>query len=212
MRMRKVRRLILLIIIFASLGGVAYKVAETVWINKMRELKRDPLKVLDSLPEAALSIKEFHRSKIENGRKVWELFGAEANYLKEEKEAVIKKPRFYYYDKKGETAETSGEIARMYFTEKQLERMDLKGGVQVSFQGYVLKSEEASYLPAKDQIVMPHRTTVVGEGLEVEGSRMEVELEAKKVRLLRNVKTKIEPQKLEQQKRRSDKAGSSEVR
>ena len=210
--MRKVRRLILLVAIFASLGGVAYKVTETVWINKIRDIKRNPLKVLDSLPEAALSIKEFHRSKIENGRKVWELFGAEANYLKEQKEAVIKKPRFYYYDKKGETAETLGEVAHIFFTEKQLEKMRLEGAVQISFQGYVLKSDEAVYLPAKDQIVMPNRTTVVGDGLEVEGSRMEVELEGKKVRLLRNVKTKIEPQKLEQKKRRPEKAGSPEVR
>jgi len=210
--MRRVRRWILLVVILASLGGVAYKVAETVLANKLKEIKKNPLELLDSLPEAALSIKEFHRSKIENGRKVWELFGAEASYLKEQKEAVIKKPRFYYYDKKGETAETLGEVARIFFTEKQLEKMELEGGVRVTFQGYVLRSEEAIYLPAKDQIVMPNRTTVVGDGLEVEGSRMEVELENKKVRLLQNVKTRIEPQKLDQKKRRPDKAGATEAR
>lgn len=210
--MRRVRRWILLVAILASLGGVAYKVAETILANKVKEIRKNPLKVLDALPEAALNIKEFHRSKIENGRKVWELFGAEASYLKEQKEAVIKKPRFYYYDKKGETAETMGEVARIFFTEKQLEKMELEGGVQVTFQGYVLRSDEAIYLPAKDQIVMPHRTTVVGDGLELEGSRMEVELENKKVRLLQNVKTKIEPQKLEQKKRRPKKAATTEVR
>jgi len=210
--MRKIRRLILLVAIFASLSGVAYKVAETVWSNKIREITRDPLKALDSLPEAALSIKDFHRAKIENGRKVWELFGDEANYLKEQKEAVIKKPRFYYYDNKGESSETSGEVARLFFSEKQLEKMHLKGKVHVSFQGYVLKSDEATYFPAKDQIVMPHRTTVVGDGLEVEGSRMEVQLEDKKVRMLQNVKTKIEPQKLAQKKRRPEKEDLAEVR
>jgi LPS export ABC transporter protein LptC len=210
--MRKARRLILLVAIFASLGGVAYKVADTVWINKILDIKKDPLKALDSLPEAALSIRDFHRAKIENGRKVWELFGDEADYLKEQKEAVIKKPRFYYYDKKGERAETSGDVAHLFFSENQLEKMHLKGGVHVAFQGYVLKSDEAIYLPAKEQIVMPSRTTVVGDGLEVEGSRMEVELEDQKVRLLQNVKTKIEPQKIARQKRGSDKLDLTEAR
>lgn len=148
-------------------------------------------------------MKEFHRAKIEDGRKVWELFGDEASYFKEQKEALIKKPRFYYFDKKGDVAETTGDEAVLYLNEKELERMELRGSVQVTFQGYVLKSEEANYLPAKDQIVLPNRTTVTGEGIETEGARMEVELQEKKVRLLREVKTKIEPEKLAKKKNNS---------
>jgi LPS export ABC transporter protein LptC len=155
---------------------------------------------LDYLPESSLRLKEFHRAKIEDGRKVWELFGDEASYFKEQKEALIKKPRFYYYDKKGEVAETIGNEALLYLNEKELERMELHGDVQVTFQGYILKSEEANYLPAKDQIVLPNRTTVVGEGIELEGARMEVEIEDKKVRLVRAVKSKIEPEKLAKKK------------
>jgi Uncharacterized protein conserved in bacteria len=165
-----------------------------------KEIKANPFKALDYLPESALQIKDFHRSKIENGRKVWELFGEEANYYKEQKEAVIKKPRFYYYDKKGEVAETKGEEAVLYLNEKELDKMELRGGIEVTFQGYVLKSEEANYTPAKDQIILPNRTTVVGEGIALEGARMEVELEAKKIRMIQAVKTKIEPGKLGKKK------------
>ncbi|HUF43137.1 MAG TPA: LPS export ABC transporter periplasmic protein LptC, partial [Verrucomicrobiae bacterium] len=108
--MRKTRRFILLLTILASLGGVAYKVTDTVQSMK-QEIKKNPLKALDYLPESALHLKDFHRAKIEDGRKVWELFGDEAQYFRDQKEAVIKKPRFYYYDKKGETAETYGDEA-----------------------------------------------------------------------------------------------------
>lgn len=194
--MRKARRLILLLAIVLSLGGVGYKVAETVIANKMRAIRRNPLELLDYLPESALHIKDFHRAKIEDGRKVWEIFGDEANYYKEQKEAVVKKPRFYFYDKKDETAEMTGEVARIYVNEKELEKMEIQGGIQVRFQGYVLKSEEAIYLAAKDQIVLPSRAVLISEGIELEGSSMEIELQDKKVRLLRNVKTKLEPQKL----------------
>ncbi len=197
--MHVTRRSVLLLAILLSLGGVGYKVAGIVR-NVQKEFKTNPMKALDYLPESALHMKDFHRSKIEDGRKVWELFGDEANYFKEQKEAVIKKPRFYYYDKKGEVAETQGEEALIYLNERELDRMELRGGVQVSFQGYVLKAEQANYLPAKDQIVLPSHTTVVGDGIALEGSRMEVELEAKKIRVIRNVKTKIEPEKLAKKK------------
>ena len=193
--MRKVRRSALLLVIFLSLGGVAYKVAEIVR-GMQHEIRKNPRKILDYLPESALHMKDFHRAKVENGRKIWELFGDEANYYKDQKEAVIKKPRFYYYDQKGESIETIGDQARIFLNEKELERMELSGAVQVTFQGYVLKSEQANYLATKDQIELPTRTTVTGEGMELEGSRMEVEMEAKKIRLITNVKTKMEPEKL----------------
>ena len=197
--MRKARRTILLLAILLSLGGVGYKATEFVQ-RVQKEIKKNPLKALDYLPESALHMKEFHRAKIENGRKIWELFGDEASYFKEQKEAIIKKPRFYYYDKKGEVVETTGDEAHLYINEKELERMELRGDIQVSFQGYVLKSDEANYLPAKDQVILPNRTTVVGEGIELEGSSMEIELEDRKIRLVHRVKTKIEPEKLAKKK------------
>jgi LPS export ABC transporter protein LptC len=201
--MRKRRRFLLLLIIFLSLGGVGYKVAQSIWIMQAREFKKNPLKALEYLPESALHMNDFRRAKIENGRKVWELFGDEANYYKDQKEAVIKNPRFYYYDTKGQTAETTGAVAHAYLNEKELEKMELQGAVRVSYQGYVLNSELAVYLPDKQQIVFPNRTTMVGDGVALEGSRMEVELDEKKMRLLRNVKTRIEPDKLPKKKKES---------
>jgi LPS export ABC transporter protein LptC len=202
--MRKRSRFILLGLIFLALGGVAYKVAESIWIMKAQEIRKNPLKALDYLPESALKIKDFHRAKIENGQKVWELYGDEANYFKEQKEAVIKKPRFYYYARKGEIAETTGDTARLFFSERELEKMQLEGGIQVTYQDYLLKSDKAIYLAAEEKIVLPTRATVTGSGVEAEGSRMEIELESKKVRLVQNVKTKLEPDKLAKRGKKTD--------
>jgi LPS export ABC transporter protein LptC len=204
--MRKTRRVLLLIVILASLGAVGYKVTETIWANKLREIRQNPVQLLYQLPESALRIKDFRRAKVENGRTVWELLGDEASYDKDQRRAVVKKPRFLYYDKKGEVAEASAEIAHVFLNEKELERMQLDGSIEVAFSGYLLKSAEAVYLPAKEQIIMPRRTTLTGEGLELEGSSMEVDLGDSKVRLLRNVKTKLEPEKLAKQKGRTGKS------
>jgi LPS export ABC transporter protein LptC len=200
------KRLLLLVAIFASLGAVGYKVTSTIWANKLREIRENPVQLLDQLPESALRIKDFRRAKVENGRTVWELLGEEANYNKDQRQAVVQKPRFLYYDKKGEIAEASAQIAHVYLNDKEVEKMQLDGGIELSYQGYVLKSQEAIYLPAREQIVMPQRTTLTGEGLELQGSSMEVDLADSKVRLLRDVKTKLEPEKLAKQKDRPGKS------
>jgi LPS export ABC transporter protein LptC len=202
--MRRRHRVILLMVICISLGAVAYKVGENIWIMKVKEIKKNPLKALDYLPESALHMRDFRRAKVEDGRKVWEIVGDEANYYKEQKHAVIKNPRFFYYDKKGETAETTGQVANMFFNDKELEKLHLQGNVEMNYQGYTLKSEEAIYFPDKQQIVLPQKTTVVSDGMAVEGSSMEVQLEDKTVRLLRNVKTKLEPDKLANKKKRAE--------
>ena len=202
--MRKRKRLILLVVIILSLGGLGYKVAESIWAMKVNEIRRNPLKALDYLPESALQIKDFRRAKVEDGRKIWELIGDEARYFKDQREAVIKNPKFFYYDSNGETAETTGAMAHLFFNERELEKMQLEGGIRVSYQGYVLRSEQAIYLPADQRIVFPSRALVAGNGLELEGSRMEVELESKKLRMLQNVKSRMEPDKLAKRNRKSD--------
>jgi LPS export ABC transporter protein LptC len=182
--MRK-KRFLLLVAIVVSLGAVGYKVTAEIWANKLRDIRENPIKLLDELPDSALNIKDFRRAKVENGRTVWELLGEEASYDKDQRQAVIHKPRFLYYDKNGEVAEASADIAHVYLNEKELEKMQLEGGIEISYSGYLLNSQEATYLPAKEQIMMPQRTTLTGEGLQLQGASMEVDLGESKVRLLR---------------------------
>lgn len=205
---RKSIRIVLLIAIFASLGGLAYKVAENIWLMKGREIQKNPLKLLDYVPEAALQIKEFRRAKVEGGRKVWELFGEEARYLKDEKEAVIKKPRIVFYDKKGGTIKATGNEGRLFFTDKgthpEMEKMQLKGGIQVNYRGFVLHTDELLYLKSKNQVVSPGKVTLEGDGLELEGTGMEIALDDERIRLLKKVRTKLQPERLRNMKVRAD--------
>ncbi len=201
--MKKTRRLVLLLAVFLSLGGVGYKVYETVSQTR-REIAKNPLKVLDYLPESALHVKDFRRAKVENGRKIWEVAGEEADFYKDQKEAVIKKPRFLYYDRNGEVAEAAGEVARMFIGETDLEKLQIAGGVNVKYQDYLLTSEEAVYLPQQQRIFLPQRTRITGGGFELEGASMEVELESQKIRMLNNVKTKIEPEKIDLKKKKPE--------
>ena len=203
---RKTFGTILLVGIFASLGGVAYKVAENYWLMKSREIRKNPAKALDYLPEAALQIKDFRRAKIEGGKKVWELFGEEARYLKAEKQLLIKKPRMILYQKDGSTVESTANAGQMWLAgeDGEMERVQLSGEVQVRYRGYVLSTDEIHYLKGKNQVVLPGKVAVKSDGMELEGVGMEIALDDEKMRLLQKVRTRIEPQKLEKRKARTD--------
>lgn len=210
---RKTLGVILLVAIFASLGGVAYKVAEHFWLIKSREIKKDPRKLLDYVPEAALQIKNFRRAKIEGGQKVWELFGEEARYFKTEKEVVIKKPRMIFYQKDSHTIEATGKDGHMWLTEREgeMEKAQFQGDVQVNYRGFVLNTEEMLYLKSKNQVVLPGKVSVKGDGMELEGVGMEISLDDEKMRLLQKVRTKLVPERLESKRTRADGAKKSKM-
>lgn len=198
--------IILLIAIFASLGGVAYKVAEHFWLMKAREIKKNPSKLLDYVPEAALQIKDFRRTKIERGQKVWELSGEEARYLKADKEVTIKKPRMTFYQKDNNTIEAIGNDGHLWLSGQkgEMEKAQFQGGVQVNYRGFVLKTEEILYLKSKNQVLLPGKVTVKGDSLELEGIGMEINLDDEKMRMLNKVRTKLEPGRMESKRARAD--------
>ena len=203
---RQKLRTILLIAISASLGGVAYKTADHIWQNKSKLIQKTAVNTLKLLPEAALQIKDFHRAQIEGDRKVWEIFGDEAHYLKTEGELLIQKPRIFFYQKDNSTIQATGTEGHLWLQgeDKGMEKAQLKGNVQVNFQGYVLNANEALYLKEKNQVVLPGRVMVRGAGMELEGVNMELSLDGFTMRVNRNVRTTVEPGKMGKTKGQSD--------
>lgn len=196
---RRRLRTILLILISASLGGVVYKVGESIWQGKNRSIQKAAVKALQFVPEAALQIKDFHRAQVEEGRKVWEVFGEEASYHKAEGQLLLKKPRIFFYQKDNTTVEATGDQGTLWLEDGQgdMQKAQLLGDVEVDFRGYILKTGEILYFKSKNQMVLPGRVSVRGAGMELDGSHMEVSLDDDKMRLSQGVRTKVEPDKLQ---------------
>lgn len=197
-------RSVLLVLLVATLGALGYKVAHTVWTINPSELRKESLKLLNQLPDVALQVKDFRRTKIEAGRKAWELTGEEARYLKGENQALIKKPRIVFYDKEGKSIEAIGDEGRLFFLDEELDQMKFHGGIRVSYQGYVLETEEAAYLKAKNQVVAGGKVTLKSEGLQLEGVGMEIALDEGKIRLLSAVKARFHPGTLASTRQKND--------
>ena len=192
-------KLIILSVISISLGAVIYKVAETLWLQKVMEFQEDPVKILDLLPQPALQLKEFRRSKVEEGRKVWEITGREAVYIKADKEAVITGPRLIFYNQNNENVEVRGDQGHIYFNDGKMDRLQLRGGVEILYQGFVLKTNEIVYYQGKNQVTSKGKVAMKGKGLDLEGVGAEISLNDSKLRLRNKVKTKIRPDILEKQ-------------
>jgi LPS export ABC transporter protein LptC len=193
---RRRTRLILLLATLVGLGGMGYKVGEIMWLRKVREIEKNPLQLLDTLPEGALHVKEFHRSEVENGRKVWEVAGKEARYISADKEVVLQKPTFSYYGNKGETLEARADEGHIYMGEKEIDRMEMSGDITVGYEGFLLQTDRIVYHREKDQVVLPGKVTVKGEGMELEGLGMTIALQDQRLRVDSKVKTRIEPRRL----------------
>ncbi len=192
-------RIIILSVITISLGVVIYKVAETLWLQKVMEFQEDPLKILDLVPQPALQLKQFRRTKVEEGRKVWEITGDEAVYLKADREAMITSPRLIFYQQNDENVEVRGDQGHIYFSDGEMDRLHLRGGVEIYYQGFVLKTNEIVYHQRKNQVTAKGKVTMKGKGLDLEGVGAEISLKDARLRLRNKVKTKIRPDALEKQ-------------
>lgn len=189
---RRGLRFVLLAAVFVSLGVVSYKTARNLWLSQARKIRSS---ALDYLPQGAFQVKDFRRTHVQDGRTAWEVTGEEARYLKGAREATIKNPRFVLYDKEGSAIEATGLEARLFLgdTEREVEKVELRSQVRVSYQGFLLETGEAFYLRAQERVVLPGRVKVKGEGLEAEGVGMEIALAEEKLRFLKEVRTRLVP-------------------
>jgi hypothetical protein len=83
-----------------------------------------------------------------------------------------------------------------------MEKMQLKGGIQINYQGFLLSLDEMFYFKDGSQVSSPGKVALRGDGLELEGVGMEIALQDEKIRLLRQVRTKLQLEQLGNRKKR----------
>ena len=188
-------RLLLLLVLAAGTTFVGIEVAQ-----HMREQAiRDPRDLLQFTPGVPLQVKNFRRSMIEDGRKAWEIEGAEATYFKAEERAAIRRPRLVFYREDGRTLEARSREGNVFLPGGHLERAVLDGAVDITFQGARFRTERAIYHQADDRVVCPGRVWAVVDGLEFEGESMTYWLTDETLEVLGAVRTTIQGRLNEEQ-------------
>ncbi|MDE0032525.1 MAG: LPS export ABC transporter periplasmic protein LptC [Deltaproteobacteria bacterium] len=181
------KRLLLLLVMAAGAIFVAVEVA-----RHMREQAlQDPRELLEFTPGVPLQVKNFHRSMIRDGRKAWEIKGAEATYFKAEERAAVSRPRLVFYRNNGGTLEARGREGNVFLPNGQLQRAVLDGAVDVVYQEARFRTDKLIYLHADDRIVCPGRVWAVVDGVEFEGENMTYSLADDTIELRGAVRTTI---------------------
>jgi LPS export ABC transporter protein LptC len=183
------RRLVVALIVVVSAMGV-FLLGKTLYLQHQADLRRE---VLDVLPQVAQRIQDFHRTRVVNGRKVWEVSAREAQYHDEEHMAVVSAPSVAFFMEDGRQVALRGDEGKVYLDGKDLARVDLHGGVEVNFGTYALHTDLVSYERKNNVIVAPGKVRISGEEFDIRGDELNIQLSAQQLRVEGNVQMTLRP-------------------
>lgn len=149
--------------------------------------------IVDALPNVAQRIQDFHRVKIDNGRKVWEVSAREAQYLEGEELVVVEAPVLEVFLRDGRAVGLRGANGKIYLKERELERVELVGDIEVQLGEYALHTDAAHYEAENGVITAPGEVRIAGKDFEVHGEHMEVKVADQQMTLFAGVQTTLWP-------------------
>jgi LPS export ABC transporter protein LptC len=177
-------------VMIAAVGAVGIQLARSQWAQHLRSLRT---RELDFLPQVAQRIQNFRRVKMDGDKKVWEVAAREAQYFEEERQVVVDEPevRFFVKDDQG-VVSVKGRQGKILLDGREMDRVDLDGGIELRFRDYLVRTDHAFYRRADDAVVSPGAVVVTGDGLSLSGERMTVEMGSQRVRVEGKVRTVLE--------------------
>jgi LPS export ABC transporter protein LptC len=185
---RRRLRGVLIATVMASLTALGFVLGRTM---VQRDRAERALPAQDLLPEVSQRIREFRRVKVSDGRTVWELKAREAQYFEEQKEIVVSDPEVAFYGD-GDTVRMVGREGRVRLDGRELDRLDVDGGVRVEVGDYRLETEQAVYYRDRNSIVAPKGIRVSGSEVDLTGDVLVVDLGTQRIHVVGNVTTKFD--------------------
>jgi LPS export ABC transporter protein LptC len=182
-------------LIVASLAGVGYLVHSSLEAGKSKQVDRSSL--VGMLPDAVQWIQNFHRIEIREGKKSWELVADEAQYLQDDNQVVVRKPRTTLYMKDGEKVTVTGDQGKVEFAGKDLQKATLHDSVEIRVRGFVIRANDAVYDRGTEKIVAMGPVTIVGEQVQVAGNDMTVFVKESRFELEKPVRVTLSPKALQ---------------
>lgn len=181
------QRLLLLLVLAVGTIFVGVEVAQHV----RQQAIQDPRDLLQFTPGVPLQVKNFRRSMIEDGRKAWEIEGAEATYFKAAERVAVTGPRMVFYREDGGTLEARSREGDVFLPGGRLERAVLDGAVEITYQDSRFLTDKLIYVHADSRFVCPGRVRAVVDGVEIEGENMTYSLTSDTISVRDAVRTTI---------------------
>jgi LPS export ABC transporter protein LptC len=188
--MRKHLRLTIIALVVLLLGGIGALLARSLWQQHRRDVARVGL---DFLPGVSQHIQDFHRMKVQDGRKVWEVAAEDAQYREEDEKVIVRGAALQLFLKDGRSFGLKGADGQILLAGREIMRVDLTGAIQATFADYVMRTERASYDHQQRIISTPGAVEISGRALQLRGDSMTVDVHAERLTLQHHVSMRIEP-------------------
>jgi len=146
--------------------------------------------------DSKFTLERFHRSETKDGQTLWEISGSEAEYFPEQNAILIHDCFLLFFTEDQKKIELEAKTARLVIEESRPVRVQAEGDVELRYNDEVtIKTERANYTAKDNLLTSPGKVHIIGEGFSTEGYRMRVRLDREEFRLLRDIKTVIDPSK-----------------
>lgn len=178
----------LVVLVFASLGLIAWFLGRTVVERGARELVSDLPEMADGIEQR---IRGFHRVNVRDGRKVWDLRAAQARVRKGQGMILVEDPELELFDPKGTRVFVRADEGVVELAEGQLGRVELDGAVAIDYGDYRVETPQGYYEGAEKTVILPEGVRITGGAVDLSGQRMVLNVEHRRVRVRGAVRTII---------------------
>jgi LPS export ABC transporter protein LptC len=188
--MRTSLRWLVAALLIAALAAGGWLLVGDVAARRRADRTRD---IVDMLPNVAQRIRNFHRVRVDNGRKVWEVSAREAQYLEGEEVVTVDAPVLEVFFEDGRSVSLRGDSGKVFLKERELQLVELAGDIRIQLGEYALHTDQVRYEAERGVIVAPGSVRIAGVGFELRGERMEVDVATQHLALSAGVQTTLWP-------------------
>lgn len=145
------------------------------------------------VPEASSFVLEnFHRSEMQDGKKVWEVSALRGTYVPATNTAHLEAPRLLFYRSSGEVVELSAQRAVVTIAGTRLTRAELEGNVRLGYDSKTtISTDRAVYDRTADTITAPGTVSISSAQLDIVGQELTALIAARRFTLARNVSSTV---------------------
>ena len=185
-------RFAIAVVVLFLLAGVSYRLMVT-----MHQQRETEAKVKEIAPDLTTTteqrMKDFRRTKVRDGKKVWEIVALQARYSQERQEVIVEGPEFSLYLKDGEIIAVKSQEARVHLDGEgqEVTRVELKGNLEMRVGDFSIKTQEATFESERNILVSDSAVQIDGPGLSVAGQGYTVDVAEKRLTLNADVQTTV---------------------
>jgi LPS export ABC transporter protein LptC len=183
MRKAKIGILVCIVVI----GGA---VLASLWVNIRGREASGERERGSQIPTdgAEMRLEKIRFVEEKQGRKTWELEAKLVQHYQDQNTMVLEDVKVTFYMKGGRSFVISGNKGKVNQDSKN---MELVGDVSLaSSDGYRLKTHSIAYDHSERKVTTSDPVEIEGREIQLVGKGMEVDMEAKIIRVLRQVKTR----------------------